>query len=68
MVFSTAERSEKRRFSIGFEGSMASSQGVGIQEMVRVAEQLSQGEMVFELYPDAKLGNGPKMVDMAQQG
>ncbi|MEE7535539.1 DctP family TRAP transporter solute-binding subunit [Klebsiella huaxiensis] len=68
MVFSTAERSEKRRFSIGFEGSMASSQGVGIQEMVRVAGQLSQGEMVFELYPDAKLGNGPKMVDMAQQG
>lgn len=68
MVFSTAERSEKRRFSIGFEGSMASSQGVGIQEMVRVAEQLSQGEMVFELYPDAKLGNGPKMVDMVQQG
>ncbi|CAM3480856.1 2,3-diketo-L-gulonate-binding periplasmic protein YiaO [Klebsiella spallanzanii] len=68
MVFSTAERSEKRRFSIGFEGSMASSQGVGIQEMVRVAGQLSQGEMAFELYPDAKLGNGPKMVDMAQQG
>lgn len=68
MVFSTAGSSEKRRFSLGFEGSMASSQGVGIQEMVRVAEQLSQGEMTFELYPDAKLGSGPKMVGMVQQG
>jgi tripartite ATP-independent transporter DctP family solute receptor len=60
--------SEKRQFRVGFEGSMASSQGVGVQEMVRVAEQLSQGTMTFTLYPDARLANGPKMIAMVQHG
>jgi len=64
----SAARRETRQFSIGLEGSMASSQGVGIKEMVRIASQLSQGSITFELYPDAKLGNGPKMIEMVQQG
>lgn len=76
MVFSSdasvasvsAGSSEKRQFRIGFEGSMTSSQGVGIQEMVRVAAQLSKGHFEFELYPAAQLGNGPQMVAMVQQG
>lgn len=59
---------EKRTFSIGFEGSMASSQGVGVQEMVRVAGQLSAGSLTFELYPDAQLANGPKMLGLVQRG
>lgn len=75
MVFSSdasvdslsAGSSEKHRFRIGFEGSMSSSQGVGVQEMVRVATQLSRGSMTFEFYSDAQLGSGPKMVEMVQQ-
>ena len=63
-----ANSHEKRTLSIGFEGSMASSQGVGVQEMVRVAGQLSAGSLTFELYPDAQLANGPKMLGLVQRG
>ncbi len=60
--------SNARHFRLGFEGSMTSSQGIGVQEMVRVAGQLSEGRLTFELFPAATLGNGPQMVDMVQQG
>ena len=59
---------EKLTLSMGFEGSMESSQGVGAKEMARVAEKLSKGQIDFQFYPDSKLGSGPKMIEMVQKG
>jgi len=64
----SAGTSSARQFSIGFEGAMSSSQGIGVQEMVRVARQLSGGRFEFTLFPAAQRGSGPQMVEMTQQG
>jgi tripartite ATP-independent transporter DctP family solute receptor len=53
---------------IGFEGSMASAQGIGAQEMARVAAQLSNGKISLEFSPDATLGSGPAMIAMVRKG
>lgn len=65
---SATGNNKMRSLKIGFEGSMASSQGVGVKEMVRVIEQMSAEPVDFQLYPDAVLANGPKMIEMVQQG
>ena len=59
---------DKINLRFGFETSIDSAQGVGAQEMVRVADKLSKGKITFELFPDSKLGPGKKMAEMVQKG
>ena len=59
---------DKINLRFGFETSIDSAQGVGAQEMVRVADKLSKGKITFELCPDSKLGPGKKMAEMVQKG
>jgi len=54
--------------SMGFESPMGSSQGVGARKMARYTEQLSKGPINFQLYPDSKLGSGPRMIEMVRKG
>ncbi len=59
---------EKILLRMGFEGSMASAQGIGAQEMAKAAAQLSNGTIGVEFSSDARLGPGPKMIEMVQKG
>lgn len=57
----------QRTLRLGFEGSLASAQGVGAREMARIVDELSQGRIAIQLYPDAVLASGPKMIEMVQK-
>ena len=61
-------KEEKIELRLGFELSLDSAQGVGAKEMARVANQLSNGQIDIQLFPDSKLGSGPQMVDMVRAG
>ena len=53
---------------LGLEPSIESPQGVGAKEMAKVANELSQGKIAIELFPDQQLGTGPQMIDMVKKG
>ena len=61
-------KEEKVELRLGFELSLDSAQGVGAKEMARVANQMSNGRIDIQLFPDSKLGSGPQMVDMVRTG
>jgi len=68
MASSASAQDRRLVLRIGFEGSLASAQGIGAREMASAAAQLSNGTIELELFPDAKLGSGPAMIEMVRQG
>ncbi len=67
-VGTTAYAAEKMVLRLGFEVSLDSSQGVGSQEMARVAAELSKNQIEIQLFPDSKLGTGLQMIEMVKKG
>lgn len=65
---SHAAESEPLALRLGFEVSMDNPQGIGAQEMARVAKELSKGNIIIELFPESKLGTGPQMIAMVKKG
>ena len=59
---------QKLIFRLGFESSLESAQGIGAEEMVRVAAQQSEGRIDIQLFPGSRLGNGGEMIKMVRAG